>query len=170
MTKIINLYQTCPNCQTALIKTDTSAHCPNCQFLFYLNPAPCVTILIVNKQNQILWTIRGIQPQKGYYDFPGGFVELGESLEQAVIREAKEELSVDVAIIAALGNIPDVYDQLEQPTLNFVYLVEIVAGELKPQDDVAELKWIDLDNPPSPIAFKNATIALETYKKSKGGS
>lgn len=165
MTNTLSYYQTCPNCQSKLDKTISSAKCPNCDFVFYLNPAPCVIILIVNDKQQILWTIRGIDPAKNHYDFPGGFIDPDETAEQAVIREAKEELSVDVKITRYLGNVPDLYGELNQPTLNFIYLAEIIEGQLKAQDDVSRLEWIDLDKPPSPIAFKNATIALDIYRE-----
>lgn len=167
MPKPLDCYQTCPNCQAQLDKTISSAKCPDCDFVFYLNPAPCVIILIANQKQQILWTVRGIEPGKGQYDLPGGFIEPGETAEQAVIREAKEELSVDVKIIKYLDNIPDIYGILEEPTLNFIYLVEVASGQLQAQDDVSRLEWIDLDKLPSPIAFKNATIALEKYKQSE---
>jgi len=161
-------YHRCPNCQHELVVDDTSAKCPSCGFLFYLNPAPCVTVLITNDKNELLWTIRGIQPQKGEWDLPGGFVNPDESIQQAAIRETKEELNLDVEIVSLLDNIPDFYGQMQQPTLNFVFLVKVISGQPKPQDDVTEIKWLSLDSLPSPIAFKNATIAIKRYQEYQG--
>lgn len=166
MHKIIQHYQHCPNCGEKLTIEGNSAICPSCIFNFYLNPAPCVTILIVNKQNQVLWTKRGIEPQKDFWDLPGGFIEPGETVEQATLREAKEELNLDIEVIKILTNTPDVYgSKWGQPTLNFIVHCKIIQGELRAQDDVASTKWIDLDTPPEPIGFDNAKVALKEYKK-----
>ena len=100
---------------------------------------------------------------------PGGFVEPGETIEQATIREAQEELNVTVEVIKILTNTADLYGhQWTQPTLNFIVHCQIISGELKAQDDVASLEWIDLDNPLEPISFNNARIAIETYKNILG--
>ena len=165
MNKILNLYQTCPSCQSQLTINSNSAKCPQCDFSFYLNPAPCVMVLIANDQDQMLWTIRGMEPQKGKWDLPGGFVNPNETIEQAAIREVKEELNLEVEITKLLGNVPDFYGPLGQPTLNFIFLVKVIGGELKPQDDVAEINWLKVSSLPSPIAFKNATIAIKRYQE-----
>ena len=66
------------------------AICPNCDFVFYNNPAPCVSLLFY-QDGQVLLARRGIEPQKGKWDLVGGFINTGESGEAAAVREAKEE-------------------------------------------------------------------------------
>src|SRR5258708_1836973 len=65
-------------------------YCPNCDFVDYNNPAPCVAILIL-RTGDVLLARRALDPSKGKWDIPGGFVDAGESAEQTVEREALEE-------------------------------------------------------------------------------
>lgn len=81
-------YSYCPYDGKKLIETDTGrAKCPLCDFVDYQDPKPCVAIFIT-QNNKVLLARRGVEPFKGMWDIPGGFIESGESAEQAVIREA----------------------------------------------------------------------------------
>jgi NAD+ diphosphatase len=164
MTYTQKWYQFCPHCKSELkTEGDYRAWCEKCGFDFYHNPAPCVSVIILNQDHtQTLLAKRAINPEKGKWDVVGGFIDQQEIVEDALIRETKEETGLDVKIIKYLGNFPDIYGNLLQHTLVFTYLVEIVSGEPTPQDDVAELKWFDLDKIPyDQIPFQSARSALK---------
>lgn len=122
------------------------------ELVYYKNPRPCVAIFIV-ENNKVLLALRAIEPAKGKWDIPGGFINPGESAEKAVVREAEEETSLKVSITGFLGSLPDVYGNKKVPTLNLCFIAEIVEGEPHPRDDVAALEWFPLERLPLKMAF-----------------
>lgn len=104
--------------------------------------------------------IERLNPPHGFA-LPGGFVDLGESLEQAAVREALEETSMQVSLKALLGcySRPD-----RDPRGHTVSAVYIASGEGEPEarDDARALQLIDPENPPQPLAFDHAQI-LQDY-------
>jgi mutator protein MutT len=121
--------------------------CPMCGYVDYQNPRPCVSIVIA-RRSQILLARRGVDPAKNKWDFPGGFVDPGESAEDAVVREAFEETGLTVKVCRYLGSVSDVYGERSFETLTMAFLVNAVAGNPTAQDDVAELAWFPLDKVP----------------------
>lgn len=153
----------CPKCKAQLNHEGNAASCSNCNFTYYLNPAPC-TVVLIHKDNQVLLGKRAIEPNFGTWDLPGGFIEVGETAEHGAIREAREETSLEVKINKYLGSAPDIYGDTLVPTLVFVYAVEIISGEIKAQDDISELKWFDLDQIPSVVAFPTVNTCLDMLR------
>lgn len=139
--------------------TPPDRRCPVCRFVDYNNPAPGVGFFLLNG-NRVLLAVRGREPAKGKLDIPGGFIEAGESAEDAVVREAEEETGLRVSVVAYLGSFPDVYGDRAAPTLTFVYVVRREAGELQAKDDVAELRWFPLDAVPDDLAFAHQPAAV----------
>jgi NADH pyrophosphatase NudC (nudix superfamily) len=150
-------YQFCPKCGTRLNSTKLQAHlvCSKCGFIIYPNPAPTTAVFVV-KDQQVLLAKRGIEPKKGTWDSPGGFVDPGENLEQGAIREMREETGLEVKITDVIGSYPDTYQG--KPTLNVGLLAAIIAGEPQAADDVSHLDWIDLDNLPAAKEFGFQTV------------
>ncbi len=158
-------YRFCPRCQTKLdIKEENIARCGKCNFVFYNNPATAVVILLINNEGKILLGKRKNEPKKDYWDNPGGFVDVGESAEETVVREMREETGLNISIEKYLGSIPDIYGI--GPTLNLVYTVKSQGGEPQPHDDVVELKWFAIkDIPWNKVAFANTKIAVDMYQQ-----
>src|SRR6266849_8161058 len=101
-------YQYCPYDGTRLDAGDACGsrpRCARCGFVDYQNPRPCVTILIL-EERRVLLARRAVEPAKGMWDIPGGFIETGESAEEAVVREALEETVLHVRVTAYLGSLP----------------------------------------------------------------
>src|SRR5215213_5716240 len=96
-----HLYRYCPRCATPLERKHEGNRlrptCPRCGFIQYQNP-PLAATIILSRGDKILMGRRTIEPRAGYWTFPGGYVELGESAEEAAIREAKEEMGIDVRV------------------------------------------------------------------------
>ena len=96
--KIRSSYKYCPVCAGRLINKPSAklGHltCRQCGFIFYQNSKPTSSAFIINSLGQVLLAKRAINPKKGYWDSPGGFLENGEAPLAGLNREIKEELGV----------------------------------------------------------------------------
>jgi NADH pyrophosphatase NudC (nudix superfamily) len=91
-----NFYKFCPKCGGNLVfQKENCLICRNCKFHFYINPLPCNAAIIENEKGEIMLVERKVDPKKGFWDWPGGFINPGESLEDSLKREIKEELNVE---------------------------------------------------------------------------
>lgn len=141
--------------------------CSRCGFVDYQNPKACVAVLIV-RGDKLLLAKRGVEPAKGEWDIPGGFVDRDESAEEAVVREMCEETGLRVRVTDYLGSVPDVYGLRQTPTLNLCFLVETPTGEPKAQSDVEELQWVSLDELPNKMAFAHQQQVVELLRNRIG--
>jgi len=118
-------------------------------------------IIVCN--GKILLEKRKSEPGRGKWSVPGGLVELGESTEQAVIREVKEETGLDVEnpeLIDVVNNI--IFDENGKIEYHFIivdYFVKLRGGELNAADDAEELKWVALDD----VEKYNITSTLRAF-------
>ena len=94
---------------------------------------------------------------------PGGFVDVGEIVEAAAVREAKEEVSLDISLIALLGIYSDPSRDNRGHTVTAVYVAE-ASGMPKAADDAKNCRCFNLDALPEPLAFDHAQV-LADYKK-----
>ena len=83
--------------------------CRNCNQKLYINMAAAVVAVIFNNNDELLLTRRKNNPAKGFLDLPGGFVNLGETAENAVVREVNEELNINVSEIKFIETFPNEY-------------------------------------------------------------
>ncbi|MFH1665211.1 MAG: NUDIX hydrolase [Candidatus Omnitrophota bacterium] len=92
-------YKYCPICGIELKKIFLDGRdrlaCPACNWINYLNPVPVVSCLVTNRAGGLLLIKRAIDPCKGHWALPGGFLELGETVEEGGMRELKEETGLD---------------------------------------------------------------------------
>jgi len=125
--------------------------CKECKSIYYINPLPAATALVVNSKNQLLLGKRGVEPAKGQWCLPGGFVEIDESMEKAALRELKEEAGLTGKALSFVGCTYQ-RSNFYGGVIIFGYSVEIIKGEMKAGDDMEKLKYYDLDSLPS-VAF-----------------
>ena len=107
-------FKYCPICGQPLIRQnkDNRPRCVKFERLFYSAPHPTASGIITDAQEEHLLLARHkFDPFKGYWNIPGGFVELGESLEDCHRSELREELEIEIRIIESLGSYPDVYGE-----------------------------------------------------------
>lgn len=92
------VFRFCPRCGSEGLspKEDNLLSCTSCGLEYFINPALAVTAIIVDRGGMILLVRRAREPMKGRLDLPGGFVDLDESAEDALKREIKEELDIEI--------------------------------------------------------------------------
>lgn len=105
------------------------------------------------------------EPFKGWWAIPGGIVEYGETVEQAAIREAKEETGLDVKLLGLIGVYSDPHRDPRGHYVSIAFLAEAVGGELKPSTDAKEAAVFT--EPPERLAFDHARI-LEDARRLEG--
>jgi len=107
---VLQAFRFCPRCgvQTAVVGA-SPFHCSDCDFSFYFSPTAAVGAILSNDQGELLFLIRGRDPGKGKYGLPGGFVDVNETLEEALVREVQEETSLTVAQARYLCSFPNTY-------------------------------------------------------------
>lgn len=124
-------------------------HCVRCPFVNYRNPRPTVTAIILHK-DKILLTKRSIDPFKGRWDLPGGFMKNGETPAQALKREIKEELNLGIKIKKFIGAYPGVYPARFDPcyTLNNVFVVIPVGirNLMRDKGEIGEIAWFSKED------------------------
>ncbi len=108
------VFKYCPKCGAAALRMvgGKLLRCRACGFEFYLNVAAAVAAVIVDGQGRLLVTVRGRDPGKGQWGLPGGFVDPGESAEEALQREVREEVGLEVTAMQYLGSFPNAYEYM----------------------------------------------------------
>ncbi|MBN1917447.1 MAG: NUDIX hydrolase [Verrucomicrobia bacterium] len=146
----------CRECGGALatrpIEGRPRAVCPACGSISYVNPVPAAAVAVV-EHGCILLVKRAVEPKKGLWSLPAGFLEIDETVQECAVRETKEETGLDVALDGIIDVIT-VFDDPRYVCLLVVFAAHVVGGTLAPGDDAAEAGAFGLDELP-PIAFKS---------------
>jgi 8-oxo-dGTP diphosphatase len=133
------------------------------------------TAIITFPPHKILLIKRATVPFKGYWALPGGRVDQGETVEQTVVREVKEETGLDIAVLSKVGEYHELGVQggFEYDYYPACFLVKIVGGEIKKQEsEIEEIKLFSLSGLPEVLAFEHAVmikdfVALQKEKAEK---
>lgn len=133
--------------------------CVNCAFIFYQDPK-VVAGTIFTYDGGIALLKRGVEPALGKWVFPGGYVDRGESVQDAAIRETLEESQVEVK----LGPLLNVYSYPRSPTVIVVYTARVIGGTLAAADESLEARTFSPNEIPwTEIAFESTRDALNDY-------
>ena len=114
---------------------------------------------------EVLLVKRAVEPFKGYWDIPGGFLESGEHPADGARREVLEETGLVIEPTEVVGFYMDVYGPEDEPTLNICYLARVVGGEEEAGSDAEGMEWFPLDALPERIAFRWEREALEAVRR-----
>jgi 8-oxo-dGTP diphosphatase len=135
--------------------------CPSCGFVHYLDPKVAVAV-VLGDENGVLLGRRCIDPGSGLWSFPAGYVNRGEVLEEAAVREVLEELGVAIRLSGLVG----VYSERGQAVVLVVYAAKIAAGEPRPDGhEVSEVRRFALDALPDDLAFPHDRRVLADWKR-----
>jgi 8-oxo-dGTP diphosphatase len=161
-----NVYTYCPRCATPLAETFVynalRATCPQCNFILFLEPK-VVTVVVIQRGDTVLLGRRNMEPARGMWSFVSGYVDRGEKVEEAAIREVKEETNLDVQLDKLLG----VFSEQGNPHVVIAYCANIkhndISGLTAQLDEVSELAFFPLDCLPE-LAFPADKHILHTLQ------
>ena len=163
----LSQYKFCPQCGGKLEKRQIKPReprrlvCTVCGFIFYLDPKLSV-VAVIPMDDGVVMVRRAIEPGYGLWVVPGGFVDLGEVVEEAMVRETQEETCLTVRPLRLLN----IYSYPDHRTIIAAYLAEYISGELTAADETLEARVFGLKEIPWPhIAFSSTKEALREYLK-----
>jgi ADP-ribose pyrophosphatase YjhB (NUDIX family) len=134
--------------------------CTSCGYVLYLDPKVAVGTIIRSEGDAIVLLQRAIEPGYGQWVFPGGYVDRGEELIVAALREAREETNLDVRIDGLIN----VYSYGGRPHVIIVYAATALGGSLKPDEESLQARWFQRDDIPwSELAFPSTRDALTDF-------
>jgi len=159
-------YSFCPMCGGALepraIKQNEPERlvCVRCGFVFYLDPKVAVGTIIRDDDGRIVLVKRAIEPGYGKWVYPGGYVDRGELVRDAALREAREEAGLQVR----LERLINVYSYPGRAPVVIVYAATIVGGTLMVDDEGLEARFFRAEEIPwDDLAFPSTHDALREY-------
>ncbi len=137
--------------------------CPNClkEIEVYRNPIPTVDIIIETDYREVV-LIKRKNPPYGWA-IPGGFVDYGESLEDAAIREAKEETNLDIKQLRQFHTYSDPHRDPRHHSISTVYIAN-AKGVPQAKDDALEIGIFNESNLPEEIAFDHRSILKDYFR------
>lgn len=154
----------CPVCGSSQFAENNvkSKHCARCGFTYYANSSAAVAAFIVDSDGRLLVGRRAKEPARGTLDLVGGFVDMGETAEQAILREVQEESGLELSQPHYLFSLPNryLYSGMIIHTLDLFFRFSVPAGTaICAADDVAELMWL------SPCDVRPDQFGLESIRR-----
>lgn len=159
----------CPGCGAALRQQFVAAEgrdrlvCAACSRIHYINPAPVAGVIPV--ANGRIWLLRrGIEPRRGYWTFPAGFMEMGETVEEAARRETREELNLEVRLRGLVG----VYSYATGTTIHIIYGADALSEPSAGEETLSFASFLPAEIPWSDLAFASTHDALRDWLAADG--
>ena len=159
-------YRFCPTCGGRLrprtLKSGDPERlvCEACAFVFYMDPKVAVGTVIRADDERVVLVRRAIEPGYGLWVFPGGYVDRGEQVLAAALREAREESGLDIRI----DRLINVYSYGGTSPIIIVYAGTMVGGDLCTDDECLEARlFTRTEIPWDELAFRSTREALEDY-------
>jgi ADP-ribose pyrophosphatase YjhB (NUDIX family) len=158
----------CPACGSALREAPPT-ECTACGYALFVNAKPTGSA-IIRDGNDVLIVRRARDPQAGEWDFPGGFCDGWELPADAAVREAREELGVEIELTRFVGMYLSsyLYQDEKLPVLDCFWLARIVSGRMVlDPSELLDYRWVPLGEVP-PLAFASMDAALVEATRSIG--
>ena len=153
----------CPRCATELVERIVHGRqrptCPGCGLVQYLGPKVAVGC-IITVGGQFVLSRRTIEPGRGLWTFPSGYVDLGEEPDAAAAREAREETGMDVHIDGLVG----VYGTFDRSVVFIVYAGTVLDGRLAAGDEADQIGLFSDETLPE-LAFEHDRIIFDDWKR-----
>lgn len=165
------LFRFCPRCGAAR-PADNHARsplrCGGCNLVFYFNPTVAAAAFVFDPAGRVLLIRRAKDPSAGKLGVPGGFIDFGESAEDGMRREVREEVGVEVERVRFLVSFPNSYPYREvtYPVVDLYFTaVAVDPGAARPLDAVTGVEWqLPQDIPDGEIAFPSMRVALAALR------
>jgi len=142
--------------------------CQSCSFEHYATPKISVQIILENNKGEFLLLRRSQEFRQGTLNTPGGFIECGETAEQAALRETEEETGIKIKKIEYIGSYPDVYSyqDINWQILTLAFYAYIGKSKVKANDESAEVLFYSKNKVPyRELGIPSDTIAIKDYLK-----
>ena len=159
----------CPYCSAPLTRRELEdrmrLYCRGCQTIIYENPVPATCVVVANPEGEILLVKRAVDPKKGHWCLPGGYLELDEPPTGGALRELREETGLNGTLGRLLGAIQahsDLYGYL----LMVGYWIEVFDGRLVAGDDAQAARFFPLHSLP-PVAFRSHRWFIDKARELK---
>ena len=150
----------CPRCgRPPDIAYPRSIVCPHCGYAAFYNPKPVACALPRTPSGEVWLLRRGFEPNVGKWSMPGGFVDLGESVEEACRREVREEMAIEIAITGLVG----VYSRAEDRTVVVVYSASALGTPSRTEEALEVRAFAPIDIPWQTLAFWSDERALRDH-------
>jgi ADP-ribose pyrophosphatase YjhB (NUDIX family) len=164
------VYNFCPVCggrlERRLLKAGDPERpvCTQCGQVVYLDPKVAVGTIVRTADSRIVLVRRAIEPGFGLWVFPGGYVDRGEAVTGAAVREAREEAGLEVE----LDGLVNIYSYATRSLIVIVYAARAVGGELCTDEECLEARLFKPEEIPwNQLAFHSTTRALREYLERK---
>jgi ADP-ribose pyrophosphatase YjhB (NUDIX family) len=155
----------CPRCGAELTESlrfgKSRPTCPRCNWIFFPDPKVAAAVLI-EQDGRVLLVRRAVNPQRGCWTLPAGFIDAGEDPARAAERECLEETGLNVKVTGLLDVLAG-QEHSRGANIIIFYQAEIIAGELVPGDDVDQVGFFWRDKLP-PLAFSTTQQILSTIE------
>ena len=148
----LHQFKYCPKCGSAHFEENNfkSKKCQDCGFVYYFNSSASTAAFITDSYDRLLVARRAKEPAKGTLDLPGGFVDLDETAEMAIMREVREETGMELDDFKYVFSLPNiyVYSGFEVHTVDLFFTTQTnwSASDICPADDVSELIFLDKED------------------------
>jgi len=159
-------FRFCPSCggslESRVLRNGDPARlvCTACGYIFYLDPKLAVGTIIADDRGRIVLLKRAIEPGYGKWVFPGGYVDRGEEVTVAAVREAREEVGLEVR----LERLVNIYSYAGRTPVIVVYAATSIGGCLACDDEGLEARFFEPDQIPwDELAFPSTREALREY-------
>ena len=159
-------YRFCPTCagplESRLLKPGDPERlvCTRCGQILYLDPKVAVGTIIRSADDRLVLVKRAIEPGYGLWVFPGGYVDRGEAVTEAAVREAREEAGLDVRI----DDLVNIYSYAQRSLIVIVYAATEIGGQLCVDEECLEARLFTADEIPwDQLAFHSTGQALREY-------
>lgn len=169
---MVELFKYCPRCgsESFGFRAENLLACGKCEFHLYRNAASAVAGLLLNEAGELLLTIRAKEPAKGKFGLPGGFVDYRETGEEALAREIREEVGLEINSFEYLGSFPNKYDYKEVTyyTLDVFFFARVKDGQKinHDPDELGGFEWVKLHEfDVEMMAFESMRRAIRKLRK-----
>ncbi len=147
---VINFCSACGSKLKNQVKSGHPVECSDCLKTSYLDPKVAVGGIITNSKNQLLLVKRNIEPNIGEWSFPSGFVDSGEIIEEALIRETFEETGININVEKLIGT----YSTKDEQIVFIAYLANAKSNKITINQEVQDAAFFNFENLPK-LAFEH---------------
>jgi ADP-ribose pyrophosphatase YjhB (NUDIX family) len=168
----VELFRFCPRCGAARHADNhnkSPLRCGGCSFSFYFNPTVAAAAFVFDAAGRVLLIRRAKEPSINKLAVPGGFIDFGESAEDGLRREVREEVGIEIDRLRFLVSFPNLYPYagVTYPVVDLYFTALAVNPEVaRPLDAVLGIEWrLPGEVPDAEVAFESLRVALATLKK-----